>query len=538
MSRRVFILVLVAAAVVAYIPKVFSPFFWDDYQFIVNSERTQNFFDRWVEYLVSPRLSLYRPFRDFLYGLLFELFGLRAWLWHVAGIALHAITTLLVFSILQRLLKLEVAFMSALIFTLHPALTERVVLITGSMDIWGIAFALAAFALHLNGRRRSVAVLSAFLFTLAVFSSEEAVVFALAIALYHFLAAEGVAFGRRVRTSLARALPFLLIALVYLVVRYVVLGHVARASVAHSQRLWLLASIPAALCLNVLKLLFPVAIIPDYPKLLGAGSVALGFLGLVVVLVVFVASRPARHELFLAGWFVVALLPFLNIFPIGNLMANRYLYHAAIPFFGLLFSLLTARLPMNRLIPFACAVALIFGISTFHWSGITSKPIAYWERAARINPDSFAANYNLAMHLYNRRDIAGAYRYCRKATEIDPDSVRATRLLAMVLSAMGRHDEALRAFERVLELDPADERARLGVLRYRGLRMTAEEVCRQATDIAPNSVDAWNICAYFFARAKNYEQARRWYEKIIREGSDPMSREVARRNLERLGDEP
>jgi len=530
--------ILVAAVAAAYVPKVASPFFWDDYQFIVNSERTQNFFDDWSEYLVMPRLSLYRPLRDLLYGVSFKLFGLRPWLWHLMGLLLHVVSVLLGFVILLNFMKSETAFVSTLLFGLHPALAERVVLITGSMDIWGIVFALAAFALHLNCRGRVGNLFALTFYSLAVLSSEEAVVLSLAIACFHFVTREGVPITRRIYDAFLKALPFLVIAVAYLVMRYVVLGQVARTEVSYSDKLWLLLSVPAVVCLNIIKLLFPVALIPDYPDLLGVASVVLGFLGFLIALTVFIVSRPERRALFFFGWFLIALLPFLNIFPIGNLMANRYLYHAAIPFFGLLFSSLEVRLSMKKVVPFGCAVALVFGVATFHWSGATSRPVAYWERAASLNPDSFKANYNLAMQLYNRRDISRAERFCKKAVDIAPDSVRAVRLWAMISSELGRHDEALRAFERVLELDPSDERARLGVLRYRGRTMSAEDVCRRAIEIAPKSVDAWNICAYFFARAKDFEQAALWYEKIIEEGDDPRLEEMARRNLELLGAKP
>lgn len=80
-----------------------------------------------------------------------------------------------------------------------------------------------------------------------------------------------------------------------------------------------------------------------------------------------------------------------------------------------------------------------------------------------INDNYRDPQYNLALILAERGDLAGAERHFRRAGEIDPEDVEARVRHADILTRLQRTDEAVDLLEGVLEADAASPLARLAL---------------------------------------------------------------------------
>src|SRR5712691_9463851 len=151
--------VLVLAAIV-FAPTLRHTFVWDDLEQVRDNEfirHWSSFREFWLkDILVLSRKggelhsNYYRPLFYVQYLLLYKAFGLHAAAWHAIAILLHALTSCAVLLFVRRLrLSLEVAWMSALLFVVHPVHGESVSWIAAAFnDPPAAAFLLLGLTAH------------------------------------------------------------------------------------------------------------------------------------------------------------------------------------------------------------------------------------------------------------------------------------------------------------------------------------------------------------------------------------------------------
>jgi predicted Zn-dependent protease len=79
-----------------------------------------------------------------------------------------------------------------------------------------------------------------------------------------------------------------------------------------------------------------------------------------------------------------------------------------------------------------------------------------FRRAVALDPALGLARLNLAIALYNARDLEGAQREARLAAGALPDRPHPHYVLGLVAKAENRTDDAIAAFQRVTQMDAAD----------------------------------------------------------------------------------
>lgn len=143
-----------------------------------------------------------------------------------------------------------------------------------------------------------------------------------------------------------------------------------------------------------------------------------------------------------AAWVLLALLPFLNLFPFLNLslVADRYLYLAAAGAAlaaarTLWFLPRAAALAAAALLAAACA-----GVGSRHL-GRFMRPLELWERAAAEAPNSPRAQLAYAFELGRAGNAAAAQARLLDVERRFPDYAGAARLRRGVLYASSGHPE-------------------------------------------------------------------------------------------------
>lgn len=243
--RRLAVLLVVLAAVVPYLPTLDDYYVQDDFGVVwLLSGKPAGYFPRWFVTTWMDGIWGYtpdeiRPFPALTYQI-------TAW-WgaaspvadHVLNIAFHAINAALVFGIAETAagLSLGPAAFAALVFGLLPMQTESVAWVTGRVDSMPACFYLASFLLYARWRARSGAALylwSVGLCFVALFTKQNAVTLPAALVLYDV----GIA-QRLVRASwgwLRPYVPFAVLTVGYLALRYALFGEVARESTLTAAR--------------------------------------------------------------------------------------------------------------------------------------------------------------------------------------------------------------------------------------------------------------------------------------------------------------
>ncbi|HWC77672.1 MAG TPA: tetratricopeptide repeat protein, partial [Blastocatellia bacterium] len=355
---------------------------------------------------------------------------------------------------------------------------------------------------------------SILLFTLGAFAKETAIVFPVIVlacewpgasqakAEHDSAATESRSSFKTLKTGFLRALPFGMVALVYLAVRYAVLkgfGHTTTPlSFATIVYTW-----PSVLWAYIKALIWPFGLSPFYDTPYVSQPTFVNFFlplaGLLIVIagLVWVARRSAAARV-AALWLVLPILPLCNlaVFPEGEIVHDRYLYLPSVGF-AILAALALTRIRLggpsflrqpSGVVAASAGVALILGAATLvqqsHWKsnfslfsfsalvapnnsivannlgnefvarGEFDRAIEIYQRVLENKPTFWLANYNLGYSYYKLDRLDEAERYLTRATEIkrsDPDQYV---YLGLTQMKAGRLSEAATNIRRAIERKP------------------------------------------------------------------------------------
>jgi tetratricopeptide (TPR) repeat protein len=487
--RPAAVVFLVAAA--CYLNVVPHGFVWDDHGFILGLPQIRDLVNA-PSFFAENVHGLYRPVRTLVEALAWRAFGDRPLGWHVLPPLVHGAASLLLFLVAVRIAGARAALFAALLFAVHPVHTERVSHVAGAMDLVGVVLMLASLAAALRagvgegpdasarGRiARAPAALSLLLAALALLASEEAVLLAPVLALYRWTRARrGVTAVRGEWVFLASLAA---IAAAYLALRTAVVGGAGRSAEyalgTFATTLWTMGKV----FLRYIQLLIlPTGLRVEYavPPATGLDPLALaGWLAAAVIVTAAAALvRRGRSEGFALSWSVLAILPFANLLPSPELIAERYLY---IPSMGFCFAAgtlldrgtsdggpLPPRTRGLARIAFA-ALLFAFAIQTVARNRDYRDDCALFAATIRETPTSSFAHNNLGACLAERGRAADALGHFRRAVALDPGNDRARYNLALELFRRREHRDAegvLRPMACAADRSTPDARFLLGLI--------------------------------------------------------------------------
>ena len=370
--------------------------------------------------------GLYRPLTTVSYLFNYAVLGNgeNSFGYHGINFLLHLCNVLLVYALCLRLMRSRGrAVAVAALWSVHPVLTECVSYLAGRPDLLAGLGVLGGFLLYLvgtetSGLRRWAAFGGAAAATaIGVFSKESAVSVAGAIAVYELvwwkerrqvrgrlagfvavaipIAAMLFARGRVLAASPPARFPFLdnpLVSAGFVEGRLTAMALLARY-------FWRLAC--------------PVTLSADYswaqiPLFRGSAADWLSLLVVAALAVaVFLSYRRNRTAFFFAGFAAVTFLPASNLlFPIGTIMAERFLYLPAIAFCAWVILCWGAVPPAWRRAGPVLLGLLVVAYATRTWvhNRDWSDDLHMAQAMAATSPDSFKVRKTLAFLLYHADD--------------------------------------------------------------------------------------------------------------------------------------
>ena len=427
-DRYAFPLLIAAVALAAYIPSLFGPFHFDDYNVIVDYPTVHS----WSA--LSERAGAgVRALLKASYTLNWTL-DPRPFGFHLVNIALHALNAVLLFLIGRHFIRGQgrnysdaAPLVAALLFALHPMQTEAVTYISGRSSSLMAAFYLAAMLAYLAARPWW---LSALLFVLALATRETAVTLPAALLLVELCRRTP---WRTIARRQAAHWAILVAAGIVLLVndRYfdlVAYGYGERSLAdnlltqigAISYLLWHLMTLQG-LSID------PALTVTDWTPALAMQATLLGAL-----LILGMASLRARPWLaFGIVWFFLQLAPTNSIVPRLDVANDRQLYLAS---WGLFYALAVqvAQLdPTPRLArALAAALCLVFAGANIARQLDYRNEITLWEATLRTTPWNARAHNNLGYAYYQAGQKLEARREFQTALFLDPREKKAEANLA------------------------------------------------------------------------------------------------------------
>jgi tetratricopeptide (TPR) repeat protein len=545
----------------AYGRTVTYPFVHDDVVFIQQNNRLADF--NLTEIFsqkpgsASPVINTYyRPALEVLTRAQYRLFHRNPAGYHVFNIILHILNSFLVYFLADIFSKGKkgLAFSVGLLFLLHPAQTEAVACIAGVSNLLFTSLCLVSFYLYVKAQRQKRRIyygLSLWVFFISLLAKEQAVMLLFLILLYELCLAQDDVGGKGF-CRIARVGGYAGVVAGYFILRKALMAGGALPAVMFNQELGLrILSIPKTLLIYMRILFFPNDL-HYYRSLDVLQPFIWPCVGLVaVVALIFGCVRwiqpPYRAlAVFGGGWFLVCLLPVLNIIPLINeysliLTAEHFLYMpmaGAGLFVAGFFHALMNRISSQRRKIFGgillAEVGFIFLFMTIGQNRFWRAEVPLFERTVRFEQNFGRAHLLLGKAYYFQKDFfkaAASYRraleimqgYASKATDAHARRVYLGFIkgihfdLAHCFEAIGDWGGAVGEYKNALVLDPVDGviHNNIGVAYLKlGMMEDARRSWEEAFRLNPDDrMAVHNLAGYYLATGRKEEAKKLWEEE-------------------------
>lgn len=452
----------------AYSNSLNNNFMWDDYFLVRNNAHIKQWsyigriFIEDVGTGSGIKIGFWRPLQMLTYMCNYACAGLNLRTYHLTNIVLHILVALALYWCIVRLFANKlIAFVAALLFSVHPVHTEAVTYISGRSDSLAalcILLSFIAYLRYLQSRRGTMYTFMLISFSLALLSREISIFFPLSLLLYHY----AFKIPCRAKTLI---LPFVL-SVGYIVARLTLL----KSFLPETATSTVLERLPGAFVAlaNYSRLLcMPSDLHMEYGNRFfgwhSTGTLIGVFLFVAVIGLLYRKRNSDRLLFFSFGWFLLWLLPSLNIFPINAYMAEHWLYLPSMGIFIILanvfYKAYTAA--RTRAAAIICVIILIvtYAFLTLQQNEYWKHPIAFYERTIRYNPFSARLYGNLGSTYRELGKFEEAVAAYQKALEVNPSFTGVYINMGIAYEQMGNYGEAIKAYEKAALSHPEDAAA-------------------------------------------------------------------------------
>ncbi len=520
---------IVLFVLLAYLPALRGGFIWDDDLWITHNPTLHDLHGLQRIWFEAGAVPQYYPMALTTFWLEYHFWGLNPAGYHLINVLLHGTAAILLWRVLLRL-RIQGAWLAAVLFALHPVCVESVAWITERKNVLSAVFYFAAALAYLryvawaepggpNRRRWPWYLAALILFTAALLSKTVTCSLPTALLLVCWWKQ-----GRVQRGDVLPLLPFFALGaglglMTAWVEKYQVGAQGAEWSLTFADRCLIAGR---ALWFYAGKLAWPAQLTFIYPRweikpeawwqwLFPAAAAG-------VVAGLWLARRrmgkgPLVAVLFFAGTLGPAL-GFVNLYPMRySFVADHFQYLASVGLITLCAAGL-ARLP--RVIP--ATLVVLLGALTWQQVGIYRNLETLWRDTLIKNPDCWMAHNNLGLLLKDQGHIEEAMEHYHKAIQINPNDFEALNNLGIALAAKGRFDEAIENYRKALQINPNSSEAQynLGIaLTAKGRLDEAIENYYKAIQINPNYFEALNNLGIALAAKGRFDEAIENYRQAI-----------------------
>lgn len=290
----------------------------------------------------------YRPVVSTSYNIDYAIWGLNPFGFHLTNIIIHLIATLILLRLLQLIFIKQknvklIALLATLIFAVHPIHTEAVSWVSGRTDSFFTIFFFASFLYYLKftgypdfeNKNNKYLYISLIYFAFGLLTKEMIVTLPVILILFDYTLRQKS--FKELLSSYKNYLYFFILTFIYLIIRYLALKDIPdRNSYMYfigDNFITVFATMIKTIPVYFKLLFYPHPLLYHYNGYLPDSNSLFEFN--VIFSIIFVAgllffafrSRKDFPVLsFCIFFFLISLLPVMNIIPTMNLMAERFLY--------------------------------------------------------------------------------------------------------------------------------------------------------------------------------------------------------------------
>ena len=521
-------ILIIIVGFMLYFPTLFFKFtYLDDNPLILDNQiflkNLSNILVAFKEglFAIHPSAAIYyRPILTISFMLDAQLSGVNPIIYHFSNIIFHLIASSLVYLFLCRLgYKKELSFIFALIFTIHPVLTQAVAWIPGRNDVLLTIFVLSSFIFlinFLNKGRWYQALLHLLFFTLAFFTKESALVLILMGAIYLGLIKPGKVTASNL---IILGTGWSLIWFGWFLLR----KFASLYSIELSFILKLIIINSPAIIIYIGKLLLPfnlsvLPIIQDSTKIYG-------FLTIIILIIFLYRTKEKRYNFIIFGlaWFLLFLLPSF-IRPNTKVVADFIEHRVYLPMVGFIILLLETdfiknlniKKRINQLI--IILILLILSLITLSHSENFRNGLNFWQNAVKHSPHSALAHVGLGDMYCLDGLLDKAEAELRTSLALTSQLTGAHDRLGFIYMAKNMPKEAEEEYKKELKINPFSDRSyyNLGVIYDKqGNFKEAEKLWKKTLEINPNYDKAcFNLSCLYYEQGRVKEAGKLW-EKTL-----------------------
>jgi tetratricopeptide (TPR) repeat protein len=435
----------------------------DDYSVIVNNPDVRS-----IENFFANNLPG-RPLREITYLLDYALFGLDPWGYHFQNIFWHGLNCWLVYLLAVRLdLSYFVAWISSLLFLLHPIHVEVVANSSHRKDSLALAFLLMALLsymkiseLHSFAQRCCWLLASLALWVTAFFAKGNSILFPVVVIAYEYILVPEekrfIARWKMMPTLISTSSVIALVAWYFYITslpsfKMAIMGvFIKTENLSSFSTSAYVLMILKSYAFMVSKLLIPLNLSMEYifpaPTSIADPWVLAALVLLSACFVLAYRWREKCPEMFfLLAVGVILWLPTANVFwPFSYFAADRYLYapSASLCILAVLASEKIFSTGRRCYVASWMSILCICAFLSWKQTAVWHDEMKLYSQMLKVSPRSLEAMLGLASAHYTAKNYDMASRYARRAIERDYTDYRPYMMLGNINIINNKQKEAL-----------------------------------------------------------------------------------------------
>lgn len=485
-----------------------------------------------------------------------QLYGMEPRGHHFTSVAIHSISTLLLFVLFFRLTGAvwQSSFVAAL-FALHPLHVESVAWVAERKDVLSALFCFLTLILYsgyVTKQRPALYFLALFSFILGLMSKPMLVSLPIIMLLLDLwplgrFSIDGQeppvdGWPGRLKPLIREKIPFVVLSVISAYITIFAQSKGGAVAGLNVVPFWLrIENALVSYAKYIGKTVYPhdLAVLYPFPSSIPLWQI-ISSLVILLALSAGVIRAGRSYPYLVVGWlwFLITLVPVIGLVQVGSqAMADRYSY---IPLTGLFIMAAWGVPDMLEGVRYRQSLLNLLYIAVICIvAALTSKQLGHWKNNSTlyrhtlsVTDGNYTIHNNLGYELAKNGELDAAIREYRKAVEINPGYVDARNNLGLALAGKGGLAAAIVEYRKALLINPDDSKVRnnLGAaFQATGDFDAAIPEFQKAVTINPDYADAHYNLGTAFETIGNLDAAIKEYGETLR--SAPHDAE-ARNRLE------
>ncbi|MFA6513113.1 MAG: tetratricopeptide repeat protein [Patescibacteria group bacterium] len=409
--------VIIFLGLLIYFPLLFNGFVWDDEVMFQTGTSVQS-------------NAYFRPVISVVYWGIYNIFGSKPFVFHFFQLIFHVVTAILIFYLFKRFFKETISLILAIIFLVHPALVEAVSFASAMQEITFTMTGMVGLYLFVGKNINYHQIFfGTFLLLMALLMKETAIVFFPLVFFYLLI------FRKKDRTVL---ISYSVLAVILLIGYFLFrisggnlytqgpgLFPIMRVSLTTR-----LINIPMIVLYYLGKFIYPMDLAIAQHWVVRTIDFRNFWSPLILEIFIFISAvayiikTKNKVFIFFFLWYLIGLLPHLQIIPLNMTVAERWLYFPMIGLLGMGGAMMTQlKIKSEKLRIITLSITIIIILI---FSGRSFIRIMDWRNGLSLfsrdirHDSSFDLQNNMGVELFRVGEYTRAKKYFETSVKLAP----------------------------------------------------------------------------------------------------------------------